>query len=219
MVMCGLDFSGLELRVLGHYLHNYDNGNFSKTLLEDDIHTANQKATGLATRDKAKTFIYAFIYGCGDKKLGEILNVTHEEAKRVRQRFTKSLPALATLIDAVKHKFRNVGYLNGIDGRRLICRAEFSSLNTLIQSCGALLVKQGTIILNEELHKAGFKWKEDYAMVLHIHDEMQFIVKKERLEEFKTIAQSIFKKTQDFFDFRTQLDGEIKVGVNWSDTH
>ena len=42
---------------------------------------------------------------------------------------------------------------------------------------------------------------------------------QEKLEEFKTIAQSIFKKTQDFFDFRTQLDGEIKVGNNWSDTH
>jgi len=219
MVMCGLDFSGLELRVLGHYLHNYDNGNFSKTLLEDDIHTANQKATGLPTRDKAKTFIYAFIYGCGDKKLSEILNVTHEEAKRVRERFTKNLPALAILIDAVKQKYRNYGYLKGIDGRKLICRAEFSSLNTLIQSCGALLVKQGTIILNEELHKAGFKWGEDYAMVLHIHDEMQFIVKKEKLEQFKIIAQSIFQKTKEFFDFRTQLDGEIKVGQNWSDTH
>ena len=56
MVMCGIDL-GLELRVLGHYLHNYDNGEFFKTLLEDDIHTANQKATGLPTRDKAKLYI------------------------------------------------------------------------------------------------------------------------------------------------------------------
>jgi len=219
MVMCGIDFSGLELRVLSHYLHNYDNGDFAKTLLEDDIHTANQKATGLSTRAKAKTFIYAYLYSCGDKKLSEILEVPIEEAKRVRARFNKKIPAIPMLNEAVKQKFRNTGYLNGIDGRRLICRAEYSSLNTLIQSAGALLVKQGTIILNEELHKAGFKWKEDYAMVLHIHDEMQFIVKKEKLEEFKTIAKSIFKKTQDFFDFRTQLDGEIKVGVNWSDTH
>lgn len=219
MVMCGLDFSGLELRCLGHYLHNYDNGNFSKTLLEDDIHTANQKATGLATRSQAKVFIYAYLYSCGNQKLGEILGVTHQEAKRVRERFNKSIPAIPMLNEAVKQKFRNTGYLNGIDGRRLICRAEFSSLNTLLQSCGALLVKQGTIILNEELYKAGFRFGEHYAMVLHIHDEMQFIVKKEKLEEFKTIAQSIFKKTQDFFDFRTQLDGEIKVGVNWSDTH
>lgn len=219
MVMCGVDFSGLELRVLGHYLHNYDNGNFSKTLLEDDIHTANQKATGLPTRAKAKTFIYAFIYGCGDKKLSEILDVSNEEAKRVRERFTKNLPALGILISAVKQKYRNFGYLNGLDGRKLICRAEYSSLNTLIQSAGALLVKQGTIILNEELHKAGFKFGEDYAMVLHIHDEMQFIVKKNKIEQFKEITKSIFKKTQDFFNFRTQLDGEIKVGVNWSDTH
>jgi len=219
MVFLGLDFSGLELRVLGHYLSVYDNGNFTKTLLEDDIHTANQKATGLATRSKAKTFIYAFIYGCGDKKLGEILDVTHQEAKRVRERFNKNLPALGMLISAVRQKFRDFGYLKGIDGRKLICRAEFSSLNTLIQSCGALLVKQGTIILNKELQQANFKWNEDYRMVLHIHDEMQFVVKKEKVEEFKTIAKSIFKKTQNHFGFRTPLDGEIKVGNNWSDTH
>jgi DNA polymerase I-like protein with 3'-5' exonuclease and polymerase domains len=73
--------------------------------------------------------------------------------------------------------------------------------------------------LNEELYKSGFKWGEDYAMVLHVHDEMQFYVRKERLEEFKTIALSIFNKTKDFFNFRCQLDGEIKVGQNWSDTH
>lgn len=219
MVMCGIDFSGLELRVLGHYLSVYDNGNFTKTLLEDDIHTANQKATGLSTRAKAKTFIYAFIYGCGDKKLAEILEVSYDEAKRVRERFTKNLPALAILISAVRDKFRNFGHLKGIDGRKLICRAEFSSLNTLIQSAGALLVKKGTVILNEELTKAGFKWGEDYAMVLHIHDEMQFYVKKELLEKFKSIAQTIFQKTKDYFNFKTPLDGEIKVGSNWSDTH
>ena len=219
MVMCGIDFSGLELRVLGHYLHNYDNGNFSKTLLENDIHTANQEATGLSTRDKAKTFIYAFIYGCGDKKLGEILSISLEEAKKVRQRFMKNLPALKILIDAVKHKFRSYGYLNGIDGRKLFCRAEFSSLNTLLQSCGAILVKQGTIILNQDLKDAGFVWGKDYAMVLHIHDEMQFIVKKEKLETFTEISKSIFNKTQDFFNFKIKLDGKIKVGANWSDTH
>ena len=56
-------------------------------------------------------------------------------------------------------------------------------------------------------------------MVLHIHDEMQFIVKKEKVEQFKEITKSIFQKTQDHFNFRTQLDGEIKVGQNWSDTH
>ena len=219
MVMCGIDFSGLELRVLAHYLYSYDNGDFSQKLLEDDIHTINQKNLRLSTRAKAKTYIYAQLYGCGDTKLSEILEVTIDEAKRVRQRFEKSLPALKTLTNTAKHKFRLATFVKGLDGRKLIPRAEHSVLNTLIQSAGALLVKQGTIILNEELHKNGFKWGDDYAMVLHVHDEMQFIVKPERLEKFKEIAQGMFKKTQDHFNFKCQLDGEMKVGSNWSETH
>ncbi len=219
MDMCGVDFSGLELRVLGHYLCVYDNGYFLKTLLEDDIHTQNQKLLGLSSRSKAKTFIYAYIYGGGNKKLGEILNVSYEEAKGIRETFEKKLPALKNLKDAVVSKYRRTGFINGLDKRKLICRAEHSSLNTLIQSAGSLLVKQGTIILNEELQKAGFKWGEDYAQVLHIHDEIQFVVKKDLVDKFKIITKSIFKKTQDHFNFRCPLDGEIKVGSNWSDTH
>jgi len=219
MDFVGVDFSGLELRVLGHYLCVYDNGNFLKTLLTDDIHSENQKLLGLSTRNKAKTFIYAYIYGGGNKKLGEILNVSYDEAKRIRETFEKKLPALKTLKDAVVSKYRRTGFVNGLDKRKLFCRAEHSSLNTLIQSAGSLLVKQGTIILNEELQKAGFVWGEDYAQVLHIHDEIQFEVKKDKVEKFKEITKSIFKKTQDHFNFRCPLDGEIKVGQNWSDTH
>ena len=92
-------------------------------------------------------------------------------------------------------------------------------MNTLIQSCGALLVKQGTIIINEELHRHGFVWGKDYAMVLHVHDEMQFIVQKDKLEKFKEVAKGMFKKTQEHFNFKTELDGEMKVGQNWSETH
>ena len=219
MVMCGIDFSGLELRVLSHFMALFDDGDFSKRLLEDDIHTANQKAVGLSSRSEAKRFIYAYIYGCGNKKLGEILSVTEEEARQVRLKFEKTLPALKTLVDAVRRKYKLVGHIKGLDGRKLIPKAEYSALNTLIQGAGALIVKQGTIILNNKLTENNFKWGEDYAMVLHVHDEMQFYVKKERLEEFKSIAKTIFMETKDFFNFRCQLDGEIKVGQNWSDTH
>ena len=126
---------------------------------------------------------------------------------------------MKTLVDAVKHKFRVQGFIKGIDGRRLIPKAEYSSLNTLIQSCGSIIVKMGTIFINLELHKAGFKWGEDYVMVLHVHDEMQFYVKKDKTEKFKEIAQTIFQLTQNYFNFKTPLDGEIKVGTTWSDTH
>ena len=98
-------------------------------------------------------------------------------------------------------------------------RAEFSSLNTLIQSAGALLVKAGTIIFNQDLVRAGFKWGDDYRMVLHVHDEMQFVVRKDKVEEFKKIASQLFNKTQKYFNFKCPLAGEIKTGANWSETH
>ena len=126
--------------MLSHFLAIFDNGDFSKRLLEDDIHTANQKAVGLSTRAEAKRFIYAYIYGCGNAKLGEILNVSDNEAKEIRFKFEKSLPALKTLVDAVKTKFKTTGWIKGLDGRRLIPKAEYSALNTLIQSAGALIV-------------------------------------------------------------------------------
>ena len=219
MVFCGIDFSGLELRVLGHYLSVYDNGNFSKILLEDDIHSTNQKLLGLSSRSQAKTFIYAYIYGSGNQRVSEILKVDIKEAKRIRETFERKLPALKLLKDAVISKHRRLGYVKGLDGRKLIGRAEFSLLNLLLQSAGALLVKQGTIILNNDLEKEGFKFGREYAMVLHVHDEMQFIVDEDKIEQFKVISEGLFKKTRDHFNFRCQLDGEIKVGQNWSDTH
>ncbi len=219
MVMLGIDFSGLELRVLSHYLHNYDSGDFKKSLLEDDIHTKNQQLLGLESRDKAKTFIYAYIYSAGNQRLSEILGVSVEKAKRIREKFEKAIPALKNLKQAVAIKYRNQQWIYGLDKRKLMCRAEYSSLNTLIQSAGALLVKAGTIILNTDLTTSGFKWGEDYRMVLHVHDEMQFVVKKDKVEKFKEIAKQVFKKTQDYFNFKCPLDGTIKVGNNWSVTH
>lgn len=219
MVMCGIDFSGLELRVLSHYLHNFDNGEFQKKLLEDDIHTANQQALGLSSRSQAKTFIYAFIYGAGSKRISEIINVSVSEAERIKKRFEEVLPALKTLVDVARNKFKNFGYVKGLDGRKLLCRAEYSVLNTLIQSAGALLVKQGTIIINDNLIRNGFVFGHDYAMVLHIHDEMQFVVRKEKIEQFKTIASLTFELTRKHFNFRCPLAGEMKIGNNWSETH
>ena len=219
MVMCGIDFSGLELRVLASYLCNYDKGDFAKTLLEADIHSKNQQILGLETRAKAKTFIYAYIYSAGNERISEILEVSVSEAKRIRETFERALPALRNLKNAVAVKYRNQKWIYGLDKRKLMCRAEYSSLNTLIQSAGALLVKAGTVIVNNDLQQAGFVWGKDYRMVLHVHDEMQFVVHKDKIEEFKNIASGLFNKTKDYFGFKCELAGEIKVGSNWSETH
>ena len=71
--LLGADASGLELRCLAHYMARFDNGAYGREILEGDIHTANQEAAGLPTRNNAKTFIYGFLYGAGDEKIGSII--------------------------------------------------------------------------------------------------------------------------------------------------
>ena len=70
--LVGVDVSGLELRC-SKLFAKYDGGAYADTVVNGDIHTENQKAAGLPTRNQAKTFIYGFLYGAGAGKIGSIV--------------------------------------------------------------------------------------------------------------------------------------------------
>jgi hypothetical protein len=76
----GVDASGLELRLLGHYLQPFDGGEFAARVSSPglDIHTENAKITGL-TRAATKTVTYAFLYGAGPLKIGIGVGVDPED--------------------------------------------------------------------------------------------------------------------------------------------
>lgn len=216
--LCGVDFSGLELRGLSHYMAAYDNGAYVKQVVDGDVHTFNQKAAGLKTRATAKTMIYALIYGCGDRKMGEIIGGTSKDGKRMKEKLFNQLPALASLSRDVKHKAERTGVLKSIDGGNLNVRSSHSALNFLIQSCGSILVKQATILLNQILFEK-YEHGKDYAMVCHVHDEMQFQVREEIAEDVGRIAVKTIQDTANIFNFRCPLDAEFKIGNNWAETH
>lgn len=215
----GADASGLELRCLAHYMARYDGGAYAKIILEGDIHTENQKAAGLPTRNNAKTFIYAFLYGAGDEKIGQIIGKGAKAGKKLKENFLKRTPALKRLREDVATTVKKRGYLRGIDGRRLHIRSEHSALNTLLQSAGALLVKQATINLYRELSSRGYEFGKDWAMVAHVHDEYQLQVREELVEEVSEVAVWSFQEAGRQFNWRCPLDGEAKVGGNWAETH
>jgi DNA polymerase-1 len=247
-VLVGADASGLELRCEGHYLAKYDGGAFIKTLLEGDIHTANQIAAGLDTRDDAKTFIYALNYGAGDEKLGSIKKPggskqqKTSEGRKLRAKFMASVPAFARLDHDVKWasgfapvtrpdgkvfwKKREPSerepvvkrYLVGIDGRHLPVRSAHAALNALLQSAGGLVMKQATIIFHKKL-AAKFKLGVDYTPALHVHDEYQTLCRKEIADEVGRMAVDSIKEAGAYFGFRCPLDGEYKIGRTWAETH
>ncbi|WP_197729354.1 MULTISPECIES: DNA polymerase [Rhizobium] len=109
-VLVGADLSGLELRCLAHFMALFDGGEYGRIVLEGDIHTVNQNAAGLPTRNDAKTFIYAFLYGAGDQKIGSIVapDASPEEQKRIgkklKRQFLAKTPALRRLREVVELK-------------------------------------------------------------------------------------------------------------------
>jgi DNA polymerase I-like protein with 3'-5' exonuclease and polymerase domains len=216
--LIGCDASGLELRCLAHYLGAFDEGSFAKQLLDGDIHTYNQKQIGLPTRDMAKRVIYGIIYGIGDTRLGEVVGKSSKEGKRIKANLFKALPALKQLRDNVIIATRNKNYLLGLDKRKLIPRSEHSSLNLLIQSCGALIIKMATIILHKKLKEKNYD-KDTCAMVAHVHDELQLQCKSAVADEVGTLAVQSIKEAGTHFNLRCELDAKYKIGNNWADTH
>jgi len=210
-VLLGADASGLELRMLAHYM---DDPVYTREILEGDIHTANMKAAGLTDRDQAKTFIYAFLYGAGSAKIGQIVAGGEREGKRLIDSFLKNTPALQKLRDKVS-RLAEKGWLPGLDGRRLIVRSQHAALNTLLQGAGAVIMKQALIILNRKLIHANM----DARFVANVHDEWQIETTEQDAETVGHFAVQSIRQAGIRLKLRCPLDGEFKVGLNWAATH
>ena len=209
--LIGIDASQLELRMLAHYM---DDKEYINEIINGDIHSTNQKLAGLESRDQAKTFIYALIYGAGDPKIGGIVKGNRAEGKRLRERFLSRTPSFKSLrrrVDRASQK----GHLKGIDGRKISIRHQHAALNSLLQGGGAIVMKRGLVILNNKLRQNGF----DYKFVANIHDEWQMEVREDQAHEVGKLAVESIRETADYYSMRCPLDAEYKVGGNWSETH
>ena len=224
-VLVGCDAAALELRCLAGYMAPYDNGAYIKTVVEGerdsntDIHTVNQQAIGAATRDMAKTWFYAYIYGAGHQKLGEILGGSSSLGKSSKERFEKGLPALGKLVRAIEASLQKRGYLKGLDGRKLTVRSQHAALNTLLQSAGAVLMKKALVILNDTLTAQGFVQSQEYAFVANVHDEWQMEVSPHLAEDLGRLAVESIQKAGKAFNFACPLDANYRIGTTWADTH
>ncbi len=211
--LVGIDVSGLEVRMLAHYMARYDDGKYADVVLNGDIHTETQKLAGLDSRDLAKRFYYCFLYGGGVKKIAQVTGKTVHEASKVKKRFLNNLPALNTLITNVQQAAAR-GYLIGLDKRNVKVRSPHAALNTLLQSGGAIICKQWLV----EFNKVAIEY-DDVQQVVWVHDEIQVECRKEQATEIGELAVDAIKRTGEHFNLRLPLTGEYKVGDNWSETH
>jgi DNA polymerase I-like protein with 3'-5' exonuclease and polymerase domains len=210
-VLVGADASSLELRMLAHYMKDES---YAKEIVEGDIHTKNQLAAGLETRAQAKTFIYALLYGAGPAKIGKIVGGSAKDGQELISTFLRNTPALKSLREKIE-RLSEQGTLPGLDGRKLQVRSAHAALNTLLQSAGAIVMKQGLVILSSKIQQQ----KLNANFVANVHDEWQIECSQDDADAVGKLAVSSIKEAGEVLGLRCPLDGEYKKGTTWAQTH
>lgn len=212
--LVGCDLAGIELRCLAHYMKDED---WTKELLEGDIHTTNQKAAGLETRAQAKTMIYATLYGAGAAKIGSIVGGGRNRGKQIMEDFYNNTPALKKLKQKIESIAETYNILPALDGRALQVRSTHSALNTLLQSCGAIIAKQWLVEIDSAMERTGLH--EHAKQVAMVHDEVQFECKEQYAQQLGQLLVDCASRAGDTLRFRVPVDAEYAIGDNWFDTH
>jgi DNA polymerase-1 len=227
--MIGIDAKALELRCLAGYLALWDNGEYARVVTNPDIdiHVYNQKRFGVETRDISKRLLYAVLYGAGNLKAGTIIDPNEKSEEVLRQlgrtainSFMKEVPAVKSLKEQIDGYIRSRGYLIGLDRRILHCRSAFKGLNVLLQSAGAILMKQVVINIHNNIEQnLGLVHGQDWEQVLMVHDEVQLVCKPQHTERIRDQAMAAFPQAQKFFGFHCEIEGDSRVGSSWAETH
>ena len=191
-----------------------------------DIHTYNQEKFGVETRDISKRLLYAVLYGAGFLKAGSIVDPNEKNPERLKQlgktainSFMNGVPALQELKNKLAENLIARGYLLGLDKRPLYCRSDFKALNVLLQSCGAILMKQVVVNIHKNLNNAGLVYGQDWHQHGMIHDEIQLSCRPGIEQEIIRLALNAFPAAGETFNFQCKIEGDAKIGYTWYDTH
>jgi len=215
-ILVGADLSGIELRMLAHYLARYDEGRYTKILLTDDIHSVNAKRIGISRRD-VKTVTYAFLYGAGDRKIGVSVDkqlsdeAATKKGREIRKAYVDAIPGLKELLDGVK-KASERGYVLGLDKRRILVDKPHKALNYLLQGSAAIVAKRWMVLAYEYLPPTAHQ-------LAFVHDELQYECKECDKEHLQLLLEVKAAEAGEYYNLRCPIAAESQSGANWAEVH
>jgi len=219
-VLVGADLSGIELRMLAHYLARYDQGRYAEILINGDIHQTNADKIGI-TRRQVKTVTYAFLYGAGDRKIGVSYDkqLSDEQAtkkgREIRKAYVEAIPGLKDLLEAVR-KVSKRGYILGLDKRRILVDKEHKSLNYLLQGSSAILAKRWMYIVHSHpMVNKGI----DVNQLAFVHDELQYECNPGVMDDLCFLLEMSAVQAGEHYNMRCPIAAESKTGLSWADVH
>ena len=230
-VILSADYSQIELRIMAHYADDENMINAFKR--NHDIHTEtamrifNLKSKSDVTagmRRKAKEVNFGIIYGIGAFGLANRLEIKNSEAKDIIDRYFREYPKVRDYMEKTKQFAHENGYVETLKGRRrylnqinnqnAAARAEDerAAINMPIQGTAADMIK----IAMTDIYNEFVKNKFESRMLLQVHDELVFEVKKTELEKVKKI---VINKMKNALKLNVPIEVEAGTGENWFEAH
>lgn len=220
-VIVGCDSAGNQLRALCHFVGNPE---FTQEVIYGDQHQRNADALG-CSRSTAKTYLYAYLFGAGDAKLGQTLGAVGNKAKGVgaksRSDFAKNIKGLQELRDSIETEWnrnnatQNVGWFKGLDGRPVFCDSDHQCLNYLLQSTEAITCKAACAYAMQKIREEGLRAKPR----IWYHDEMAFTCHPDDAQRVGEILKDAYTEAPKWFGVECMDGGDPQFGDSYAAVH
>lgn len=229
-VFFSADYSQIELRIMAHLSNDKQMIDaFNHNL---DIHTSTAakiyklplEKVSSNMRRNAKTANFGIIYGISPFGLSQRLDIPRSEAKMLIDGYFETYPQVKEYMDQSIEFAKEKGYVETLFGRRrylpdikegnAIVRgfAERNAINAPIQGTAADIIKLAMVNIHRRFQEENLKSK----MIMQIHDELNFSVKKEELE---TVKQIVNQEMENVIKLQVPLIADCGVGNNWLEAH
>lgn len=229
-VFFSADYSQIELRIMAHL--SGDRHMIEAFREGSDIHAATaakiykipiDKVTS-DMRRKAKTANFGIIYGISVFGLAERLNIPRSEAKTLIDGYFESYPQIKEYMNRSIEVAREKGFVETIYGRKRMLPdihshnsvvrgyAERNAINAPIQGSAADIIKIAMIRIARRLEEGQLKSR----MILQVHDELNFNVPTEELEQVKAIVR---EEMENAYSLQVPLLADCGTGANWLEAH
>ena len=217
-VLVGADSSGNQLRGLCHYVNNPE---YTDIVVNGDQHQRNGDMLGIS-RKVAKTFLYSYMFGAGDSKLGSVVTGKPDAVAgaKAREDFAKAVVGIEELKTTLEHNWKlreatqGKGWFYGLDGRPVFAPADYQCLNYLLQCAEGITCKAAMVWTHDRIKKEGLRAKFRIMM----HDEYQITCHPDDAERVAEIASDAFRVAPKDFGVMC-MDGEADIGKSYADTH
>ena len=208
----GADSSGNQFRSLCHYVAD---DNLTEQVLSGDVHQFNADLIG-TDRRTAKTWIYAFLFGAGNAKLGKILTGKNNASagQNSRDTYGERIPGLKKLQNNLRQYWGQRNTIPALDGRSVYVGGDYQCLNYLLQSCEAITCKAAVSYAMRKIAEEGLRAEPR----LFYHDEQQWVAHESDAQRVAEILAESFREAPKEFGVDI-MDGESMIGDNLAETH